>query len=264
MASYCSSDSRLHPLCLACNGRTACSLDDEPVRTYAPLLMCPWVMQGCHSTASCHLGTARTLRMLERFSWRIDMSVCTRWWLCNCLKCQARKTSRQTVRWPIFTMLSPEGPDIAVSVDFFGPLPVAPRGNTYIMLFTDRSAAEPTCSQSQRQSSPLRARLRFSSIDMFPSGGARAAYSRTTASSFAQSFRTPAPTTQTSTMGRDVFTTRRSRCWRWLSTSSKTTGMHSCNNSVSSPTGLALNEVHTGRLRRLPLTILERAGVAGH
>ena len=32
----------------------------------------------------------------------------------------------------------PEGPGIAVSVDYFGPIPVTPRDNTYIFLFTDR------------------------------------------------------------------------------------------------------------------------------
>ena len=32
----------------------------------------------------------------------------------------------------------PEGPGIAVSVDYFGPLAVTPRGNTYILLITDR------------------------------------------------------------------------------------------------------------------------------
>ena len=48
-------------------GRTACLLNDEPVRIYAPLLMRLWIMQACHSTASCHLGTTRTLHMLERF-----------------------------------------------------------------------------------------------------------------------------------------------------------------------------------------------------
>ena len=32
----------------------------------------------------------------------------------------------------------PAGPDIAVSVDYFAPLPVTPRGNTYILIFTDR------------------------------------------------------------------------------------------------------------------------------
>ena len=32
----------------------------------------------------------------------------------------------------------PEGPGVDVSVDYFGPLPVTLRGNTYILLFTDR------------------------------------------------------------------------------------------------------------------------------
>ena len=32
----------------------------------------------------------------------------------------------------------PEGPGVAVSVDYFGPLPVTPRGDTYILLFIDR------------------------------------------------------------------------------------------------------------------------------
>ena len=36
------------------------------------------------------------------------------------------------------------------------------------------------------------------------------------------------------------------------------------NNSVSAATGLAPNGFHTGRLPRLPLTIFERTGVAGH
>ena len=36
------------------------------------------------------------------------------------------------------------------------------------------------------------------------------------------------------------------------------------NNSVTAATGLELNEVHTGRLPRLLLTVFERTGVAGH
>ena len=82
-------------------GRAACLLNDEPLRIYVPLLMRPWIMQACHSTASCHLGTTRTLRILERFYRWIGMNVCTRWWLRHCLKCQSRKTLRLTVRWPI-------------------------------------------------------------------------------------------------------------------------------------------------------------------
>ena len=59
-------------------GRAACLLNGEPIRIYAPLLMRPWIMQACNSTASCHLGTTRTLRMLEQFYWWIGMNVCTR------------------------------------------------------------------------------------------------------------------------------------------------------------------------------------------
>ena len=44
--------------------RVACLLNDEPGRIYVPLLMRPWIMQVCHSTPSCHLGTTRTLCML--------------------------------------------------------------------------------------------------------------------------------------------------------------------------------------------------------
>ena len=43
-----------------------------------------------------------------------------------------------TVSWPIISMPLPEGSRVAVSFDYFGPLPVTPRGNTYILLFTDR------------------------------------------------------------------------------------------------------------------------------
>ena len=119
-------------------GRATCLLNDEHIRIYAPLFMRPWIMQACHSTASCPLGTTRTLRMLEWFYWWVSMNVCTRWWLRHCFKCQARKTPRLTVRWPIISMPLPEGPCVAISVEYFGPLPVTPRGNTYILLITDR------------------------------------------------------------------------------------------------------------------------------
>ena len=111
-------------------------LNDEPVRIYVPLPMRPW-MQSCHS-ATCHLGTTRTLRMLEPFYWWVGLNVCTLWWRRHCLKGQGRKTSRLTVRRPIISMPLLEGPGIAINVDYFGPLPVTPRGNTYILLFTDR------------------------------------------------------------------------------------------------------------------------------
>jgi len=119
-------------------GRAACLLNDEPIRIYVPMLMRPWVMQLCHANVSCHFGADRTLRMLERFYWWIGMDICTKWWIRHCLRCQARKSSRQTVRWPILSLPLPSGPGVSVSVDYFGPLPTTPRGNAYILLFTDR------------------------------------------------------------------------------------------------------------------------------
>ena len=66
------------------------------------------------------------------------MEACTKWWVRRCVKCQARKTSRQTVRWPTRPVSLPNSPGISVSVHYFGPLPTTAQGNSYILLFTDR------------------------------------------------------------------------------------------------------------------------------
>ena len=119
------------------------------------------------------------------------MNICSRWWLHHCLKCRARKKSRMTVRWPITSMPLPEGPGIAVGVHCFGPLPVTPRCNTYILLFTDRF------SRRAHMLAVIAAELVAEGMAnivvnrYIPSGDARAAYSRTTASRFSQSFRMP-------------------------------------------------------------------------
>ena len=76
--------------------------------------------------------------MLERFYWWIGIDVCVKWWVRRRLKCQARKTSRQTIRWLTLSTPLPNGPGISVSVDYFGPLPITAGGNSYIFLFTDR------------------------------------------------------------------------------------------------------------------------------
>ena len=34
-----------------------------------------WIMHACHDNASCHLGVAHTLSMLERFYWWIGLGV---------------------------------------------------------------------------------------------------------------------------------------------------------------------------------------------
>ena len=96
------------------------------------------------------------------------------------------ETSRLTVRWPIISMPLPEGPGMAVS------------GDMYVVTTAEFTAG---------------ARLTFSPTGVFPSVDARSAYSQTTASSFAQSFRMPstsflgfeklppAPTTQIAMVG---------------------------------------------------------------
>ena len=111
---------------------------DDPVRICVPLLARPWIMRACHADTSCPLGVTRTLKMLGRFFWWVGMEACTKWWVRRCLKCQAHKTSRQTVRWPSLPIPLPNSPGVSVSVDYFGPLPTTARGNSYILLFTDR------------------------------------------------------------------------------------------------------------------------------
>ena len=68
---------------------------DDPIRIYVPHLTTLFAST-CHTWP--HLGVTRTLKILKRFYWWISMEVCTKWWVRRCLKCQARKTSRQTIR----------------------------------------------------------------------------------------------------------------------------------------------------------------------
>ena len=93
-------------------------------------------MHACHADASCHLGVTRTLKMLERFYWWVGMKPARNG------GCAAASNARR-VRPPVrrFTGQSiplPKRSGVAVSVDYFGPLPITARGNSYILLFTDR------------------------------------------------------------------------------------------------------------------------------
>ena len=104
---------------------------------YVPMLMRPWVLRGCHADSVCHFGVTRTLQMLQCFYWWVGLDQSVRWWIRSCLFCQARKTSRQTIRWPTTLMPLPNGPGQIVSVDFFCPLPITRNGNKHILLYTD-------------------------------------------------------------------------------------------------------------------------------
>ena len=76
--------------------------------------------------------------MPGRFHWRVDVEDYYKRWAQRCSKCNARQTSRQTIRWPTLSIPLPNSPGISVSVDYSGPLPITARGNSYILLFTDR------------------------------------------------------------------------------------------------------------------------------
>ena len=45
---------------------------------------------------------------------------------------------RQAIHCPILSLPPPNSPGITAIVDYFGPLHLTPRGNSYILLFTDR------------------------------------------------------------------------------------------------------------------------------
>ena len=105
---------------------------------YVPMLMRPWVLRGCHADSVCHFGVTRTLQMLQRFYCWAGLDQSVRWWIRICLFCQARKISRQTIRWPTTLMPLPSGPGQIVSVDYFGSLSITRNGNKHILLYTDR------------------------------------------------------------------------------------------------------------------------------
>ena len=98
------------------------------------------------------------------------MEICTKWWVHRCLKCQARKTSRQTVRWLTLPVPMPNSLGVSVRVDYLGPLPTTARGNSYILLFTDRFSRRADMFTVFKADSLPKERLTFSSTASSPSG----------------------------------------------------------------------------------------------
>ncbi|CAB1106087.1 unnamed protein product [Ectocarpus sp. CCAP 1310/34] len=252
-------------------------------RVYVPMLMRPWVLHACHTAASFHLGVHRTQRLLERFYWWIGLDRSDRWWLRACLVCQARKTSRQTARWPVIAMPLPQGPGTVVGVDFFGPLPVTAKGNSYILLFTDRFSRR---------------------ADMFAVTAAEFT-ARGTAHIFVNQYMTKwgCPTTLLSDNGLHFCSKLSMAIYEVMKIKKVTTSSYhpqtnggtervnhtmaqmlavvvneqqndwdihlphvefAYNNSVNQSTGLAPNEIHIGRIPRLPLSVFDRPTVGGH
>ena len=252
-------------------------------RVYVPMLMRPWVLHTCHATTSCHLGVTRTVRLLARFFWWIGMDISARWWIRRCLKCQARKTSRQTIRWPTLSMPLPNSPGITVSVDYFGPLPLTPRGNLYILLFTDRfsrradmyavTAANFTAAGTADILIDQYITLWGCPVTLISDNGqqfcsklSRAIYARLRISKIDTSAYHPSTNGGVERVNH-VLAQMLSMVVNEQQTDWDLHLPHvasAYNNSVNAATGLAPNEVHLGRLPRLPLSVFEPPNIGGH
>ena len=176
----------------------------------------------------------------------------------------------------------PEGPGVAVSVDYFSPLPVTPRGNTYILLFTDRfsrrgdtflvTAAEFTVEGAAKilvnQYIPLWGCPRTILSDnglQFCSKLLQAVYQLLGVHKLATSSYHP-----NCNGGIERVNHTMAQMLAMVVDGRRDWDLHllhvefAYNNSVSAATGLAPNEVHMGRIPRLPLTVFDRTGVVRH
>ena len=109
-------------------GRYERLLGEEPVRVYVLLMLRPWVMDRIHKEA-VHVGEKVTLAMLERYYYWVEMALSVKWWIRRCYACQARKKTRDSVRWPLVSLSLPSGPGQMVAFDLLGPLPRTNQGN---------------------------------------------------------------------------------------------------------------------------------------
>ena len=248
------------------------------VRIYVPLLAKPSIMHACHADASCHLGVMRTLKMLDRFYWWVGMEACTKWWVRHCLKSQARKTSRQTVRWPFLPIPLPNSPGVAVSVDYFGPLPITARGNSYILHFTDRFSRRADMFAATTAEFTAQGTANIPVNRFIPLWGCPS----TLLSDNGPQFCARLATAVYKLLGIYKLMTsayhpsRSGGVERVNYTMAQILAMvcnenqndwdvhlphaeYAYNNSVSAATGLAPNEVHIGRLPRPPLTVFDRS-----
>ena len=177
----------------------------------------------------------------------------------------------------------PEGPEVAVSVDYFGPLPVTPGSNIYILLLTDRfsrwadmfpvTAAEFTVEDTANilvnQYIPLwgcpRTILSENGLQ-FCSKLSQAVYQLLGVHKLATISYHPncngGVERVNHPMARMLAMVVNERQDDW--------DLHlphvefAYNNSVSAATGLAPNQVHMDRLPRLLLTVFDRTGVVRH
>ena len=211
------------------------------------------------------------------------MEACTKWWVRRCLKCQARKTSRQTVRWPVLPIPLTNSPGVAVSVDYFGPLPITARGNSYILLFTDRFSRRADMFAVTTAEFTVEGTANILVNRFIPRWGCPS----TLLSNNGPQFSSRLATVVYKLLGIHKLTTSayhpsgNGGVERVNHTMAQMLAMvcnkhqndwdahlshveYAYNNSVSAATGLPPNEVHIGRLPRLPLTVFDRSYGGAH
>ena len=114
-------------------GRFERLLGHEPVRTYVPLMLTPWVMECTHREA-VHLGEKVTENILQIYYWLIGIADSVKWWIRRCCTYQARKTARKTIGRPLVCSPLPTRPGQMISFNLLGPLPETGRGDTHMLL----------------------------------------------------------------------------------------------------------------------------------
>ena len=117
-------------------GRYERLLGDEPMRVYVPLMFRPWVMDRTHNEA-VHLGEKVILAMLERYYYWVGMASSVKWGIRRCYACQARKNTRDMVRWPLVSLPLPSGLGQMVSFDLLGSLPRTNQENEHVLWVVD-------------------------------------------------------------------------------------------------------------------------------
>ena len=250
---------------------------------YVPMLMRPWVLRGCHADSVCHFGVTRTLQMIQRFYWWVGLDQSVRWWIRRCLFCQARKTLRQTIRWPTTLMPLSIGPGQIVSVDYFSPSPITRNGNKHILLYTDRFNRHITAYAVTQDERTAEGPARIFVEQYIPLWGCPHTLLSDKWSEFVarlsltiyklMRIRKIATTAfhpksnggvkrvnhSLAQMLSLVISEQQDDWDEWLPYV-----VQACNNSVSATTGLAPNEIHQGRMPRLPMTIIDECVVKGH
>ena len=250
-------------------------LGEEPVRTYVPMLVRPWVMDCCHKEA-VHLGQKVTLQVLARMYWWVGMSESVQWWCRRCYSCQFRKVPKHLKTWPLVSLPLPGRPGQVVAFDFLGPLPKTDLGNEFVFLVVDlfsRHAEGYALTKAEKCAKGFVAILVNEYIPKwgcpkvwlsdrgpeFATGVAKGVYKMLgSVKKFTSSYHP-----QTNGMVERLNHTVCQMLSHLIADHQKDWDVmlghvvSAHNNSVSRGTGLAPNQIHLGRYLRLPMTILE-------